>query len=213
MGQTFLSAGEYLADKNVCPAAIAPIRPSEKAVRLLHIARFEAAAEPADALGAGAMGERVGDDVAWDRACRRSSPMAVAAARRLDIACFQNVLMWVGMIGPDAGQIIGLQFQSTDAGSLPACPLAARSLNLVAPAEQVLHVMADLMGNHIRLRKIARRVKAVIELAEEFGVEIDPFDPLGNKTGPSPTGQSHKPTASRRKTAPDADRDSGDPSG
>ena len=68
------------------------------------------------------------------------------------------------------------------------------ALHLGQDAELVLHVMADLVRDHIGLRKFARArsgiaaVETPLDLAEERGVEIDLACPSGNRTAPSRTG-------------------------
>ena len=51
--------------------------------------------------------------------------------------------------------------------------LLARGLDLIGNAEQLLHVMADLMGDDIGLRHVAWRIEPVLQLLVEIEVDID----------------------------------------
>ncbi len=91
----------------------------------------------------------------------------------------RNCLLLLGMVRPDAGIAIGLQFNAhlkPVGGDLAACGLL-RGLLLRQGAEQILHVMADLVRDHISLREFAGVARATMEarldLFEERGVEID----------------------------------------
>ena len=79
------------------------------------------------------------------------------------------------MVRPDAGEAVGLQLQPHRelVGLLLASRAAARRCTFSRDAEQVLHVVADLVRDHVRLREIARRAEAPLELVEEGQVEID----------------------------------------
>src|SRR5436305_6112710 len=58
-------------------------------------------------------------------------------------------------------------------------PSALRVLYLGQDAEQILHMMADLVRNHVSLGELAglaanvARTEAALEIREEAGVEID----------------------------------------
>ena len=56
--------------------------------------------------------------------------------------------------------------------SSPDCPCCG-AVHLVADAEQVLHVVADLVGEHVGLREVAGGAEAARELAEEVEVDVD----------------------------------------
>ncbi len=78
------------------------------------------------------------------------------------------------MVRPHAGQAIGLQLEPhrQQIGLTLGYALAGL-LHLVRDAEQVLHVMADLVRDHVGLGEIALRPVALAELVEEGQVEID----------------------------------------
>ena len=80
----------------------------------------------------------------------------------------------VGVVRPDAGQAIGLQLEPhrQRVGLLLRRRAAAR-LHLLGDAEQVLHVMPDLVRDHVGLREIARRLEALAQLAVEAEVDVD----------------------------------------
>src|SRR5690349_6268449 len=80
---------------------------------------------------------------------------------------------------PDAGQAISLQFHAhLDAIRFRAASNPAlRFLRLRQDAKQVLHVMPDLVSNHIGFRELASLAVAPTEsnlhVAEEGGIEVD----------------------------------------
>ena len=91
-----------------------------------------------------------------------------------EIAWLDQVPLTLGMVAPDAGETIGLQFHSYRQG----IPLSFRGLTLEARhllcnPHQVLHVMAHLMGDDIGLCEVAWRTKALGHLVEEGEVEVD----------------------------------------
>ena len=145
-----------------------------------HLALFQADREPALALRRGAMGEGVGHDVA-----ARLLLQAVVADRRrglqgcFDVARLDRLPALVGMIGPDAGETVRLQFDPhLDAVGLRlAAGRALRVLRLRQDAEQVLHVMPDLVRNHISFGELAGLAAATTEafahVTEERGIEIN----------------------------------------
>jgi len=82
------------------------------------------------------------------------------------------------MVGPDAGKKVGLQLK-TD-GVLVVFFLADAPLHgrhLVGDAEQVLHMVADLMGDDISDGKIAGGIVLVLQLLAEGEIDINLFVP------------------------------------
>ena len=85
----------------------------------------------------------------------------------------------VGVVGPDAGETIGLQLDAhLDAvGRRLAAGRLLRALRLGQNAEQILHVMADFVRDHVGFGELAglaaAAVKAHLHVAEERRVEID----------------------------------------
>jgi hypothetical protein len=57
--------------------------------------------------------------------------------------------------------------------SLPLAHALPDRLDLIHDAEQLLHVMADLMRDHVSLGGVARCVEAVFQLLVEGEVDID----------------------------------------
>src|SRR6266581_1502133 len=149
-------------------------------VAALDRAALEPGVEPAHALLRGAVGERVGHDVA---ASLLLQPV-VADCRRgfqrlVDVARLDQLPALLRAIGPNAGEAIGLQLDAHL--QLIGLDLAERMLALLRlrqDAEQVLHVMPDLVGNHVGLRELAglavvAAAEPALQVAEERGVEID----------------------------------------
>ncbi len=174
------------------PFATRYSRPSElrccEGVAARYLARLQASVEPALALRGGAVGERVRYHVALRPAlqrvvadrrggAQRSLDVARVNERRLALRAQGRVLA----VSPDAGEAVGLQLDldldlvgvGTAAGAL------LRLLRLRQDAEQVLHVVADLVRDHIGLREQARLAAGITaaeaggDLVEERGVEID----------------------------------------
>src|SRR5439155_317151 len=92
----------------------------------------------------------------------------------LDVAGFENVARLVGMKGPDAGEAVGLQFQSyRQRIALYLRGVLASLVNLVHDAEQVLHVMADFVRDHISLGEVAGSVESVFHQLIKREVDVD----------------------------------------
>src|ERR1700730_15137382 len=138
--------------------------------RLERIARrdgalAQAGREPALALLGAAVGERVRDHVAARLALQRVvADRRRGAHRRLDVALLDEgrpaaiLLALVLVERPDAGKAVGLQLdphlQLICLRTVEAA-LLLLLLHLRQYAEQVLHVMAYLVGNHIGLAELA----------------------------------------------------------
>src|SRR5258705_7290443 len=150
-------------------------------------AGLEPGHEPALALLGAAVGEAVGDAVALrpflerivaDRGRGAHSGFDVAGLEEGRLALAPQVLILVAR--PDAGEAIRLQLDPhLDLVPLGLADGALRLLRLRQDAEQVLHVMADLVRDHIGLRELAGLAADVAaaeaggDLVEERGVEID----------------------------------------
>ena len=113
-----------------------------------------------------------------------SSPTALAARERfVDVARFDDVLGCVGVMRPDAGEKIGLQLQpDRELVVFGLADAAARSLHFVRDAEQVLHVMADLMRDDVGLREIAGRAEALAGASGRRRGRCKRADRPGNRT-------------------------------
>src|SRR5262249_2175018 len=149
-------------------------------------ARLEAGHEPALALRRAAVGEAVRHHVAL-----RPSLQGIVADRRrglhggLDVARLDERRLALALqvvvleLRPHAGETIGLHLDPHLDGVRLGLA-AGRLLQLLClrqDAEQVLHVMADLVRDHVSLRELAGAALATAEtgldLLEELGVEID----------------------------------------
>ena len=100
---------------------------------------------------------------------------------------------------PHAREAVGLQLHAAPAARWPrarrrAQRLLLQRLHLVGDAEQRLHVMADLVRDHVGLREIARRVEALLQLVVEVEVDVDLLVERDNRTAPSPTGRCRTPS-------------------
>src|SRR5208337_2061011 len=165
----------------IVPTAIemggSEIGPGVEGVTTTDVAGDQTLAEPFDPLGRSAVGEGVWNHVALSLLLqgviadgrRRAKP-------RFDVAFFKNMLFLLGMMGPDAGVIVGLELEHH--GELLGIGLANPALhlgNLFAGSEQVLNVVADLVGDHVGLGELSRRMEPFLQLFIEGQIDIDPL--------------------------------------
>ena len=100
----------------------------------------------------------------WLRRCVQ----ALGNLRRCDLRQVAGV---GGVIGPDARQTVGVQFD-LNGHTLRAGRIG--TARLVQHTDQVLHVMTVLVRQHVRLGKgAALRAKARLQFIEEIQVQID----------------------------------------
>lgn len=86
----------------------------------------------------------------------------------LEITRFNQVPFVLGMMAPDTGITIGLEFHSDrERVSFHLGYLSLKAMYLFGDAKEILHVMADLMGDHIGLSKVTRRSKTMRHFIEE----------------------------------------------
>ncbi len=101
------------------------------------------------------------------------------------------------MVGKDAGEAVGLQLDADLQGiALLLAHALPRRFHLIHDAEQLLHVMADLMGEDIGLGEVALHLEAVLQLLIEAEVDIN-FLVVGAIEGthgrhPRPAGRAHR---------------------
>src|SRR5271165_721793 len=97
--------------------------------------------------------------------CRRLQA-CLHVARIDDLALF-------GGFRPNSGEAIGLEFQPhRERVDLRAVPFL-RLAHLRFDAENLLHVVTEFMGDHVGLRKFARRSETLGQFVEESEIEID----------------------------------------
>src|ERR1043165_1809175 len=163
------------------PGIALELRARRKGVAGLHGAGLQAGLEPALALLRGAVGEGVRDGVALRLLLQ---PIVAdrrrGLHRRLDVARLDQVPLLVGFGGPDAGEAVGLQLDAhLQAVRFGLARGSLLLLHLRQDAELVLHVMPDLVRDHVSLRELARAradiaaAEAPLEVAEERRIEID----------------------------------------
>ena len=75
-------------------------------------------------------------------------------------------------------------------------------VDLAGDAEQVLHVVADLVRDHVGLREVARRAQARAAACRRSRGRCRPSGRPGSRTAPSPPGRCRRRWAWRRGTAP-----------
>src|SRR5438874_902726 len=162
---------------SVMPRTIIPPilsdRPSER-VAPAQIAGLDPPREPLHAL----LGRAVGEGLRRHAALRLPLQPIVADGRRgverlLHVARLEDVARALGVVRPDAREAIRLQLQPDGrrVGLRPATP--ALGHHAIRDPELLLDVMADLVGDHVRLREIAGGTEPLAPRAEEVQVEID----------------------------------------
>ena len=154
-----------------------------KGVAAPHLARMEAGIEPALAVLGAAVRKGIGNDIAV--ALRLALERIVAnrgggAQRRLDVARLDK--RWLALAEPilvllrrpEAGEAIGLQLHLhlDVVGGGPAGG-ALRLLRLGQDAQQVLHLVSDLVRDHIGLRELAGLAAEVAERGVEINRLVD----------------------------------------
>src|SRR5436190_6667633 len=162
-----------------------PVRPTRsklaraEGVAGLRPAAFEPLLEPAHALLGGAMGERFRHNPALRALLQRVIPdLGCGVEPVLDIARQQAVLDLIVQARPNTRKAVGLQLhahlQLVDLALVAALqrPLL-EALHLVGNAQQRLDVVADLVGDDVGLREVARRVKALLQLPVEVEIDVN----------------------------------------
>src|SRR6185369_7332065 len=131
--------------------------------------------EPVLALFRRAVGEAVGHHAAGRLLLQGIVADRAGGFQRLvDVAGFDQPAFLIGVVGPHAGEAVGLQFHPHGQGvGFALAHVGAGFADLSLDAQYVLHVMADLVGDHIGLREIAGRAEPARELVEEIEIEID----------------------------------------
>ena len=142
----------------------------------LHVAGLEADFEPLHALRRGAMCKALGNHMALRLLLDHVvADLAGGVEAFLDVAGLQAVLELVIEVRPHAGKAIRLQLHP----HLDLIGVARISLlhllHLVGDAENGLHVMANLVGDDVGLREVARRAEAALQLLIEGEVEVAPL--------------------------------------
>src|SRR5262249_472140 len=145
-----------------------------------NLPRSEPRSEPARPLFRRTMGERVGYDVALHPSLEA---IVTDGGRRLhggfDVARLEETPLLLGVIGPHPCEAICLKFDldlELVGGNLIQATL--RILSLRQEPEQILHVVADLVSDHICLRELTAlaviaTVEPPFEVLKERRVEID----------------------------------------
>ncbi len=101
------------------------------------------------------------------------------------------------MVGPHAGQAVGLQFEPhRQLVALALRQALAGLLHLARDAQQVLHMMADFVRDHVGLGEIARRTEAPAQFVEERHIQIELA--VGRAIERSHLGLPHATGAARR---------------
>src|SRR5215470_7890583 len=127
------------------------------------------------------MGESVRHDIALRLALK--SIIADGSGRlhgRFDVARLNNAPLLLGIMRPYSCKAIGLQLDSDLKliGSYLICA-TLQLLHARQDAEQILHVVANFMRDHIGLRKLAAlgsyiaTPEPLLKITEKCGVQID----------------------------------------
>ena len=115
----------------------------------------QASFEPRHPLGRGSVRERLSVDATRSGALK---PIIADGSRRvqslLDIALLQDATL-LRAVGPDTRKTIRLKLQPDRHGIRPSGILLLKAARLCIDPEQMLHVMSQLVSEHVRLREIA----------------------------------------------------------
>src|SRR5262245_1281247 len=146
-----------------------------------HLARLQAGHERLRALCRRAVRERVRNHVALAAALQAIvSDGGRCLHGRLDVAGLDQPPLLLRVVRPDPGKAVGLQLDPHL--ELIGVGLVHGALHRLHPrqnAEQVLHVMTDLVRDHVGLRELAAlapdlaAAETPLEILKERGVEID----------------------------------------
>ena len=90
----------------------------------------------------------------------------------LDVALLEEPPLR-GAVSPDAGEAVRLKLERHRKLIRRTRPRLLHLPHALFDAKEVLYVMAELVRDHVRLREIAGRAEALIELVEEAEVEVD----------------------------------------
>jgi hypothetical protein len=148
-------------------------------VARIDFPRFQAGAQPLDALRRRAVGEGIGH-----RGSARRFLQAIVADRlggrdrRFEVAWLEEMLLLFLIGGPDAGETIGHELDPHRQIIRAALIAHARGtllgrLDFRENAEQVLHMMADFMGDDISIGKVTAAAEAPLHVLKEGRVEIN----------------------------------------
>ena len=99
--------------------------------------------------------------------CRRSSPTAAAAfSAGIYVAGVEEVALLRG-VSPDAGEAVGLQFQTNRklVGGLRV--LLLRLPHLALDAQQFLDVVSDFVGQDVGFGEFSGRAEALLQFVVE----------------------------------------------
>ncbi|MDR6357907.1 hypothetical protein Q3H58_004578 [Pseudomonas psychrotolerans] len=91
------------------------------------------------------------------------------------VARFQPVQPLLGVVGPDAGVAVGLQLQADRqaGGTLGGDTPTPRRFHLARGTGEVLHVVADLVGDDVGAGEIAVGAEALLQFLEEGQIQVD----------------------------------------
>jgi len=91
-----------------------------------------------------------------------------------DITLLEDPTRPVGVISPDAGQAVGLQFEhNRKTVSLFFTDPAPQAVDLICNPQKILDVVSDLVGNHFGLGNVARGTKRVFKILKKTLVVVD----------------------------------------
>lgn len=129
------------------------------------------------------MGEGVLDDLTAGLALEGVVADGLGGAHGFfDIAFFEKWLSLgcahavVGMMGPDAGEEVGLEFEADgEAVVFDIRDASFLFVDVIGTAEEFLDVMTDLMGDDVGVGEVSTGFELTLHLPEKGGVEVDGF--------------------------------------
>src|SRR5665213_726179 len=136
-------------------------------------AGFQTGAEPVDPLRGCAMGERFGIRVALSHSLQTVVAHRRRGAQRgIDIGPVDEVPLPRG-VSPDTRKAIGLQFQLHRKRIPLTWLLLLQTPHFRLYSEKLLHMVADLVRDHVSLCKVSGRPEAPLQFGEKAEIEVD----------------------------------------
>lgn len=178
----FMRFGEVFRAGHGCCRSEVTVGDGE-GVSLVGVAGAEAFDEPAEALFGGAVAEGFFPDTLAGATLEGViSDGAGGVHGFFDVAFFEEVgavlglVFLVGVVGPDAGVEVGLEFEFYRKAIVFLLGDAATgAVDFLGHAGEFLDVVADFVGDDVGVGEVSAAAEFALHLFEEVGVEVDGF--------------------------------------
>ena len=148
---------------------------STECVAVTKVVGLQTFGEPTYPLCGTAMRERIRHHIALATLLKPVIADGRSCVQALfNVALFKNVCGCMRFLCPDSCKAVSLQFHSNRQKiGIRFGQLHSRSRNFFRDTYQILHMMPDLMGDHISLRKIASCAQLVLHILVEGQVDVN----------------------------------------